>query len=125
MRYSAKTLFLIDAAGAFVTAVLLSQVLARYESVFGMPGSVLFILVGIALCFAVYSLLCHFLVKENTGKFLKVIAAANTMYCILTLGLVILFFHPLTWLGLAYFTGEIIIILMLVALEYKTSQEAL
>ncbi|HKL15550.1 MAG TPA: hypothetical protein VJ915_07930 [Balneolaceae bacterium] len=119
----AKTLFLIDAAGAFVTAILLSQVLARYESAFGMPGSVLFVLAGIALVFGVYSVLCHFLVEENTAKFLKVIAAANTMYCILTLGLMMMHASTLTWLGLAYFTGEIIIILMLVRLEYKTSQE--
>ena len=123
MRYSAKTLFLIDAAGALATAFLLSQVLARYESLFGMPVSILFILAGIALCFAVYSVMCHFLVEESAGKFLKIIAAANTLYCILTLGLVILFAQTLTWLGIAYFTGEIIIVLTLSRLEYKTSQE--
>src|SRR6056297_2379575 len=123
MRYSTRTLFLIDAAGAFATALLLSQVLARFESVFGMPRHTLFILAGIALCFLIYSITCYFLVDENPGKFLKVIAAANTMYCILTLSLMIMHASTLTWLGLAYFTGEIIIILMLVRLEYKTSQE--
>lgn len=52
-------LFLIDGIGALITALLLSQVLARYESVFGMPASLLYVLAGVAACFAVYSLTCY------------------------------------------------------------------
>src|SRR6056297_3081866 len=123
MRYSTRTLFLIDAAGAFATALLLSQVLARFESVFGMPRHTLFILAGIALCFLIYSISCYFLVDENPGKFLNVIAAANTMYCILTLSLMIMHASTLTLPGYAYFIGEIMIILTLVWLEFRASRE--
>ena len=125
MRYTPKTLFQIDAAGALATALLLSQVLARFESVFGMPRHVLFILAGIALCFLIYSITCYFFVDKNPNAFLKVIASANAMYCILTLGLMMMHSSTLTMLGYAYFIGEIMIILTLVWFEFRTSGEYL
>ena len=123
MTMPAKTLFLIDAAGAFATTLLLSQVLTRYESLFGMPVHVLLSLAGIALCFLIYSTTCYFFVDETPAKFLTVIAAANAIYCILTLGLMIIYSNTLTWLGYAYFIGEILIILSLVRLEFRASRE--
>ncbi|WP_340105326.1 hypothetical protein [Rhodohalobacter sp. 8-1] len=125
MRYTTKSLFLIDAAGACTTALLLSQVLARYESVFGIPVHILYILTAIAICFAIYSSSCYLLVEKNKATFLKVIAAANLLYCILTLGLIILYVITLTWIGIAYFIGEIMVILTLVWLELRTSREHL
>ena len=125
MKLSAKTLFLIDATGALATALLLSQVLARFESVFGMPRHVLFILAAIALCFLIYSITCYFFVDKNQNAFLKVIASANALYCILILGLMVMHSSTLTLLGYAYFIGEIMIILTLVRFEFKTSREHL
>jgi len=120
---SFKQLFLVDGLGAVVTALLLSQVLARWEPLFGMPKSVLFVLAGIAGCFAVYSLLCHFLVEKNWRPYLRGIAIANTLYCCLTLGLVVYRYEALTWLGIAYFLGEIMLVLFLVTVEVKKSKE--
>ena len=116
-----KKLFLIDGLGALVTAFLLSQVLARFESVFGMPREILWVLAGMAGCFAVYSFLCHLFIEENGKPYLKGIAVANTVYCITTLGLVIYLNESLTYLGLAYFIGEIIILLILVRLEFSVA----
>jgi hypothetical protein len=125
MKLSAKTLFLIDATGALATALLLSQVLARFESVFGMPGHVLLSLAAIALCFLIYSTTCYFFVDKYPARFLKVIAAANALYCILTLGLMMMHTSTLTMLGYAYFIGEIMIILTLVRFEFRTLGEHL
>ncbi len=97
---SIRRLFLIDGIGAIVTALLLSQVLARYESVFGMPAQLLYILAGIAACFALYSLTCFWRVQDGGAPFLKAIAIANTLYCVATLGIVSYHFDTLTWLGL-------------------------
>ncbi len=112
-----KRLFLIDSLGAVLTALLLSQVLARFETVFGMPRNILYILAGVAVVFAIYSFLCHLLVKDNWRSYLILIAIANTLYCMVTLGLVVYYFGRLTYLGVAYFIGEIIIVLSLVRIE--------
>lgn len=118
---SFQNIFLIDALGALTTTILLSQVLARFESVFGMPREILYLLALIAALFAIYSFWCHWRTKVNRIPYLKGIALANTLYCILTLGLVIHLHHSLTWLGTAYFIGEIIIVMGLVLVEIKLS----
>ncbi len=120
---SIKLLFLIDGIGAIVTALLLSQVLARFESTFGMPKDILYILAAIAGCFAVYSLSCHFGLKRNRAPYLKAIAVANTLYCMTTLVLVIYCYPSLTWLGVAYFIGEIVIVMTLVRIEWRAIQK--
>lgn len=119
MKYSAKKLLLLDGVGALTTALLLSQVLARFEPLFGMPKNVVFILSGVAGCFALYSITCHLIIKNNFERYLKVIITANLIYCVATCGLVIFHIQTLTWFGIAYFSGEIIIISMLVLAEYR------
>lgn len=118
---SYKQLFLIDGLGAVLTAVLLSQVLARFETTFGMSRDICHFLAGMAGSFAVYSLSCHCLLRENWKPYLKGIAVANTMYCLVTLGLVIYLFASLTWLGILYFLGEILVVLGLAAVEFSRS----
>jgi len=125
LNLSFKQLFLLDSLGAFLTALLLSQVLARFESSFGMPREILFVLAGIAACFALYSLLCHFFLKKKWQPYLKAIAIANTIYCLVTLGLVIYFFRSLTWLGILYFFGEIIVVVSLARIEIQKSRHPL
>ena len=115
---SFKNIFLVDGIGAIITALLLSQLLARFEPVFGMPKEVLYLLAGIAACFAVYSLSVHFLIKENRKPYLMGIAVANTLYCSATLVLVIYLNQSLTWLGIAYFISEIITVMSLVRVEF-------
>lgn len=122
-RISAKLLFLIDGLGAITTALLLSQLLARFEPLFGMPRPVLFVLAGIAACFAVYSLLCYFLLTADFRPFLKGIAIANTSYCVATMGLMLFHFSALTWLGIAYFVGEIAVVLALAYVEYQKATD--
>ena len=121
---SFKKLFLIDGIGATTTTLLLILVLARFEPIFGMPRHVLNILAGIAGCFDLYSLLCYKLLQKKWIHYLRGIAVTNTVYCIVTAILVIKFYESLTWLGVAYFIGEIIIILGLVRLELKLATQA-
>mgnify|MGYP006237078463 CR=1 FL=1 len=118
MRISAHTIFLIDGIGALVTALLLSQVLTRFESFFGMPSSTLWVLAAIAFCFSIYSFVCQFIVKKHFKGRLATIIIANTLYCVVTTALMIAHFDKLTVFGLAYFIGEIFVILLLVLLEY-------
>ncbi len=119
MRYITKNIFLVDGIGALTTAILLRLVLARFVPLFGVPQDILILLSDIAVCFALYSLACHFLVNKYFERFLTAIIVANLLYCITTSILVILNFEMLTWLGVSYFCGEIVIILLLVMVEYR------
>ncbi len=122
MAFSTRQLFLIDGLGAVLTATLLSQVLVRWQTLFGVPAAVLYALAGVAACFAVYSLGCYLLLREGHARYLRAIAIANTAYCLVTLGL-LAYLPDISWLGIAYFTGEIIIILLLVNLEFRKAAE--
>lgn len=121
-KLSQKNLFLVDGIGAVVTALLLSQLLARFESVFGMPKSYLYPLAGTAACFAIYSLSCYFFLKKNRHLYLRGIAFANSLYCLVTLFLIFYLFHALTWLGMVYFSGEITIVMGLASIEFRSSK---
>lgn len=118
---SPKQLFLIDGCGAVVTAFLLVAILAGFESAFGMPQSVLYALASVACIYAIYSFCCYSFVSNNWLPWLQAIAIANTVYCCLTLGLVVYFYHDLTVLGIAYFLLEVILIGGLVYIEFKVS----
>ena len=114
-----KNLFLIDGVGAIITVLMLSQVLSRFEYVLGVPQPTLFTLAGIASGFALYSIICYWLVKKHWRSYLMGIAVANTAYCIITLGLIIKLSDTITYLGMAYFGGEIILVVALAIFELQ------
>ena len=104
--------------GALVSAFMLGLVLPILDS--GMPEHVLHLLALTAVAFGLSSLNCHF--AKRGPKWLKAIATANGMYCLLTSALVIYFYRELTWLGVAYFVAEILIIVALVMVEIKVAK---
>lgn len=120
---NSNTVFLLDAVGALITASLLSQVLARYPSYFGVPEATLQLLASIVMLFSVYSFICHLYIKRSRSLYLKIIAVLNTCYSIATLSLVIYHFDIITPLGAIYFLSEIAIILYLVSREWTISQQ--
>ena len=116
-----KKIFLLDGVGALVSAFFLGVVLVRFENLIGMPLNVLYLLAIIPCFFAVYSFYCHFVLKNNWSVFLKIIAVANLSYCILTIGLLFVYYQSLSVLGLLYFLVEQMLIGILIALELKAS----
>jgi len=118
-----KQLFLIDAIGALVSAFFLGVVLVQFESSIGMPRNILYLLALLPCFFAAYSFLCHFLIHNNWRTFLMIIALANTSYCILTIGLLIVHYRNLTILGLLYFLLELLIVGILITAEIRASSE--
>jgi len=117
-------MFLLDGSGAILTAVLLSQLLPRLRNLFAMPLSVLYTLSGLAALFALYSLLCAGRPSLHRAPYLRGIALANLLYCGLTSGLLLYFREQLTLYDLLYFTGEILVILVLVYIEFRFTQKA-
>lgn len=117
-----KKVFFVDGVGAFITACMLSLVLSKFESFFGMPLHVLYSLAAIAIVLAVCSFACHFINPTDWRPYLRFIAIANILYCIITVGMILFYREKLTLMGYAYFAGEILIILSLARLELKKTR---
>jgi len=109
---------LLDGVGALITTSMLLVILDLLNNYFGMPVEALVWLIIIAGCFAAYSFSCYLFLKRDWWTFLKIIAIANASYCAITSVILILFWNELTLLGMAYFIGEIILVLVLVRLEW-------
>jgi len=121
LKTTFKKLFLIDGIGALVSALFLGLVLVHLQALIGMPKHILYGL-AIAPCFFLaYSLGCHFFVKANFRPYMKFIAICNLVYCGITMCLVYCYYDALTALGLFYFVTEMIIILFLVRLEFRSA----
>lgn len=114
-----QLIFLIDAIGALVTAILLIGI-AQLEQYFGMPSIVLYILSGIAFCLFIYSISCHRFIKSNWKPYLGIIIICNIIYSILSIGLIYKHYEKLTELGMIYFILELIIIGVIVIVEYNS-----
>jgi len=121
LKTTAKRLFLVDAIGALVTIFFLGIVLVQLQSYVGMPKAVLYVLVIAPCIFAVYSFSCYFFLKSDWGKYLKVVALGNLSYCVATIYLMYCHFEKLTTLGLVYFLGEIVVIIVLVYFELQSA----
>lgn len=117
-----KFLFLIDGLGALLTFSLLFFTLRTNHHLIGVPPHIIGYLSGIAFLYFVYSSCCFSLVRLQKQKFLTVIGAANLSYCILTLSLMVLYRDTITFLGIAYFSIEILIIVALSIVELKAGQ---
>lgn len=116
-----RSVFLIDSVGAAFSAAILGLVLPNWSVELGVPQAVLYVFASIALVFAIYSMLCYVLAKG--AVFLRAIAIANTLYCVLT-AMYLLFAHAnVSWLGLAYFLSEIVVIMLLANWELKLSNK--
>ena len=112
---SAKQIFLVDAIGALITAGLLVGLIALFESFFGIPSKPANVLAMIAVAFAAYSGFCFVFLKRRWSSFLIPIIIANTTYCLITLGVIILYIDQITVYGVIYFLFEMAIVLLLVS----------
>lgn len=119
MTLTPRKLFYTDAAGAALTALSLGFVLPHFETFFRIPANVLYLLAGIAACFAVYSVCCGYFLPSNWRRYLKIIAIANLLYCMASIVLVWLYLSRISVWGLVYFTGEVIIIAVLLTCELR------
>lgn len=115
-----KRVFLLDGMGAVLTCVLLSFVLSPFNHFIGLPNQIFLLLSLIALIFAGYSLTCFAFFRNRTSKLLLPIIVANSLYCVLTFALLLYYHETITFLGISYFIGEIIILGLLICLEFKT-----
>ncbi|WP_235297551.1 hypothetical protein [Portibacter marinus] len=120
-RINIENVFLIDAIGALITALMVGVVLPYFQFYIGMPIHVLRLLAVAGLMFAVYSFTCHFSKLKYPSSYLKIIALLNLSYCLVTLIMIVIHKASLTYIGYTYFIIEIIIVLILINIEWKMS----
>ncbi|MBR9921707.1 MAG: hypothetical protein GYB31_12785 [Bacteroidetes bacterium] len=123
MNKLSNNIFLADSIGALLTASLLNFLIAPYETFFGMPQGMVYILAAIALLFGLYSLICH-LRKASFKPWLQIIAILNLIYVLFTGSLLFMHAKTLSTYGYLYFGIEILIILYLVSYEWKLAKNA-
>lgn len=120
-----KKVFLVDGFGAISSAILLGIVLVKWEGIFGIPKPTLYFLASLPCLFAMYDLYCYFKVDKNPGIFLKGIAFANLLYCVLSSGLVIYHFDKIAYWGWTYIIVEIMIVTAIAVFELKVANSLL
>lgn len=118
-----KNLFLVDAIGAMLTTVLLVVILINFNHYFGINKTTFSYLSLFVAFLFVYSTTCFFFLKDNWALYIRIISCANLLYCILTLGLMILNHDTVTTIGMTYFLIEITIIIGLVYIELNVANE--
>lgn len=119
-RIPPKSLFLIDAIGALLTAVCIAFVLKPFKDYIGLPANILNILAIIAGVFSLYSFCCFLFLRSRWRMFLFTIGIANILYCIFTTILLIIHAETISIIGLGYFLAEMGIITWLAITEFKT-----
>lgn len=125
LELNPKKLFLFDAFGAYVTALMLGLVLVRFESFFGIPPSALYILAAIPMFYVLYDLAAYFFSNEKNALFLKGIALLNLLYCFISVGMAINHAETITSFGWIYIIVEVIIIVVLSIFELKVAKKLL
>ena len=111
-------MFLWDGVGALVTATSVGLLLPLVQERIGLPLPVLRGLGAAAVGFAAFSF-SRFAQDRPAPGALRIIAALNLSYCVVTLGLLVAFASELRPLGWAYFLGEIALVVAISAYELR------
>ncbi|MCF2875710.1 MULTISPECIES: hypothetical protein [unclassified Tenacibaculum] len=119
IQQNPKKLFLIDGFGAILSAFMLGVILVRFEALFGIPSSALYILAIIPLFFTLYDIYSFKQKHSKTNVLLKGIAILNLLYCCISLGFAFYHFNSITYIGWSYILIEITIILLLAFIEFS------
>ena len=115
-------IFLIDCAGACISAVFLGVVLRCNEAMFGVPAQMSVPLAALAGALALYSLWCACFSGPRARRFLCALVGLNSAYAVLSAGLVAYYAAQLTWWGVGYFAVEVAVLLGVILFEWRAAQ---
>lgn len=123
MRWLQQNVFLFDGLGAVGSTTATLTIALALQPRFGMPSPTLWGLVLLAAGFIVYSLTC-WRRRAPLRPWLPVVMAANLTYCVVLAGALVVHATAMTRLGIAYFIGEMLVIVGVVTLEWKVLKTA-
>lgn len=119
-----RTLFIVDAVGAAISALILGVVLMRFDHIFGMPREALIVLAAIPAAYLVYDLVCLATKRAQQARFMLIIALLNLGYCCISALFAFQNARSLTTVGWAYFVGEILLVFALAFTELRAAHAA-
>lgn len=119
LQLQPRFIFLVDLAGAVLSAFLLGIVLVHWQFYFGMPKESLHLLACIPLCFVLYDIVCFFFIRQNFKWALLGIAVLNFLYCLLSIYFLFLHASSLSILAWVYFVVEIFIVALIAYWEWS------
>jgi len=122
LAHKPRVLLLADGLGALVSAASLGILLPSLPALFNMPVRVLYALAGVAVVLAMVSLTGYARQVKSIGRYLKIVAAANLAYCLLTIGLVVVWYSQLLVADFVYFGLELAVIGVLVYVELRVAR---
>jgi hypothetical protein len=117
-----RMLFAIDGVGAFLSAFLLGVILVKFERIFGIPPRTLYLLASLPILFGMYDFYCYRNKNDQLGPYLKGIAIANFLYCLLSISMAFYHFSTITHLGWAYILLEVLIVITLAIFEFEVAK---
>ena len=120
-RLTPNQLFQVDLAGALLSAFLLGIILPIWQPVFGIPVGALRFLAAFPLGFALFDLYSLRQPSARQRRLLRVIAVLNGGYCMLSLGVAWAHREEMTGLGWGYLVSEILLVLGMAALEWRSA----
>ena len=120
MSFTPKQLLLADALGALLSVCMLLMVLPFFPDWIYMPQRILHILGFTALVLFIYSATGYFFVQKVQRQWLAVVMVANVFYGLATAALVWHLYAELGRWDLLYFVSELLLIMILVRLEWRT-----
>lgn len=119
MLKSDKKIIFIDGLGGLFASLMFGLVLPIFKNDFPLPDKILYTLSFTAFFYFVYSMTCYFFLNKNLVLWLKILIAINSLFCFLTIFLLINFYFQLSVIGIIYFIFDTLIILTLVFFELK------
>lgn len=106
-----RSVFLLDAAGALLSLLVLLLVVLPFQSVLGIARDTIHLLATVAGGYFVYSMLGYLFLHKKGLFFLKIIAVLNCLYALFILLLLFFEYSYLTLWGILYMLGDAAIVL--------------
>ena len=119
IKFTERTMFICDGIGALLSALMLGIVLPEFQSLVGLPTSILHLLAGLASLYAVYDFCCLRWVDHRNPRWLSGVIVANLSHLVLTLRYLWVYRSDIQIFGVAYFVGELLVILVIVIYQVK------
>lgn len=118
MKLNEKNIFLLDGAGALLSAVFTGLLLPVFSEPIGIQVQVLRSLAVLPLMYGIYSLGHYFFTQKIKPWMLVAIVIANIFYCILS-ALLIAVLANITSYGQFLLFAEIVVVIGVIAIEFK------
>lgn len=122
-RISARTMLMLDWAGAWLTACSICSLLATEIIPTGIPTSLLISMATAAFGFGVVDGV-GLIFFRDPRRSLQLIAILNLAYCFFSIGVCLFHTATLTSLGIVYFAVEIAIIIPLSIVEWRIASQS-